>query len=219
MFLLKINYFFYPLRSPTTGIWTFDRVLRALGKAHKTLGKWIAECNTQQCALGTCGLGKAVFAECFLSHARRIFYRVLNLTLGKVFFKRIKKHGHARPLLPGATATSLQPRGSLGAAAATSHQPPAPSPRPPPPLTPRRRHRGLAGDLTPAATKSVREGRPHRNSHLDMGPTVGTWAIGARGPPEKNGARGRRGRELETGDRGAVARPRRSSSRGGAPPS
>ena len=35
-------------------------MLRALGKAHKTLGKWIAECNTRQCALGTYGLGKAV---------------------------------------------------------------------------------------------------------------------------------------------------------------
>ena len=91
MFLLKINYFFYPLRSPTTGIWTFARVLRALGKAHKTLGKWIAECNTRQCALGTCGLGKAVFAECSADGTQQSSYMpsviflpyVFGATLGK----------------------------------------------------------------------------------------------------------------------------------------
>jgi hypothetical protein len=46
-------------------------VLRALDKALKTLGKVFAECRTRQRELGTQCIGKAFFAEYFLSGSRQ----------------------------------------------------------------------------------------------------------------------------------------------------
>jgi hypothetical protein len=42
-----------------------------LGKALKTLGKAFAECNTRQRRLDKQCIGKAFFAECFLSGTRQ----------------------------------------------------------------------------------------------------------------------------------------------------
>ena len=42
------------------------RVSKTLGKIHKTLGKWFAECNTRRTALAKNSDGKVNFAECFL---------------------------------------------------------------------------------------------------------------------------------------------------------
>ena len=47
------------------------RVPETLGKRHKTLGKWFAECNTRRTALAKNSDGKANFAECFLSGTRQ----------------------------------------------------------------------------------------------------------------------------------------------------
>jgi hypothetical protein len=47
------------------------RVPEALGKAAKTLDKAFAECRTRQRRLGTQCIGKAFFAECFLSGTRQ----------------------------------------------------------------------------------------------------------------------------------------------------
>jgi hypothetical protein len=46
-------------------------VPEALGKALKTLGKGFAECRTRQRRLGTQFIGKAFFAEYFLSGTRQ----------------------------------------------------------------------------------------------------------------------------------------------------
>ena len=48
------------------------RVPQALGKAHKTLDKGFAECNTRQTAHGIYSAGKHLFAECFLSGTREL---------------------------------------------------------------------------------------------------------------------------------------------------
>jgi hypothetical protein len=47
------------------------RVLEALGKALKTLGKGFAECRTRQRRLGTHCIGKVFFAKYFLSDTRQ----------------------------------------------------------------------------------------------------------------------------------------------------
>jgi hypothetical protein len=47
------------------------RVLQALGKALKTLGKGFAECRTRQRRLGTQCIGKAFFDEYFFSGTRQ----------------------------------------------------------------------------------------------------------------------------------------------------
>jgi hypothetical protein len=52
------------------------RVLEALGKARKTLGKVFAECNTQQRTLGELYIGNDLFAEYFLSDTRQRISRV-----------------------------------------------------------------------------------------------------------------------------------------------
>ena len=52
------------------------RVPETLGKRHKTLGKWFAECNTRRTALAKNSDGKANFAECLLSGTRQSLCRV-----------------------------------------------------------------------------------------------------------------------------------------------
>jgi hypothetical protein len=47
------------------------RVLEALGKARKRLGKVFAECNTRQRTLGELYIGNGLFAEYFLSGTRK----------------------------------------------------------------------------------------------------------------------------------------------------
>ena len=58
-------------------------VPQALGKAHKTLGKGFAECNTRQTAHGKYSAGKRLFVECFLSDTRQRLCRLLKQMLGK----------------------------------------------------------------------------------------------------------------------------------------
>ena len=99
------------------------RVPGTLGKAPKTPGEGFAECSTRRSALGKQILGKDIFAECFLSHTRRKLCRVLYLTLGEDFQKKIKK------------STMLSGHHHVTAVAATTTLPP-----PPAPSLDRRRH-------------------------------------------------------------------------------
>ena len=74
---------------------------KTLGKARKTVGKSFAERYTRRTPLSEGRLGKAIFAECFLSSTRETLLLSAKLTLGKEFLKnKIKK-------TPTAAATAL----------------------------------------------------------------------------------------------------------------
>ena len=74
---------------------------KTFGKARKTVGKSFAEGYTRRTPLGEGRLGKAIFAECFLSSTRETLLLSAKLTLGKEFLKnKIKK-------TPTAAATAL----------------------------------------------------------------------------------------------------------------
>ena len=62
-----------------------------LGKRHKTLGKWFAECNTWRTALAKNSDGKANFAECLLSGTRQ------SLCRAKLKPKKTRKNGNFYP--------------------------------------------------------------------------------------------------------------------------
>ena len=66
---------------------------KTFGKARKTVGKRFVERYTRRIPLGESRLGKAIFAECFLSSTRETLLLSAKLTLGKEFLKnKNKKH-------------------------------------------------------------------------------------------------------------------------------
>jgi len=68
-------------------------VPKTFGKARKTVGKRFVERYTRRTPLGEGRLGKAIFAECFLSSTRETLLLSAKLTLGKEFLKnKNKKH-------------------------------------------------------------------------------------------------------------------------------
>jgi len=68
-------------------------VPKTFGKARKTVGKRFVERYTRRTPLGESRLGKAIFAECFLSSTRETLLLSAKLTLGKEFLKnKNKKH-------------------------------------------------------------------------------------------------------------------------------
>jgi hypothetical protein len=88
-------------------------VPKTFGKARKTVGKSFAERYTRRTPLGEGRLGKAIFAECFLSSTRETLLLSAKLTLGIEFLKNKNKKTPAAGM-PATTTNGRAPFEGFG---------------------------------------------------------------------------------------------------------